>query len=117
MESREPTSLAVALRWDGAGAPQVVAKGSGEVAERIIALAHEHRVPLREDPALVTVLSQLDLDQRIPERLYIAVAEVIAFAYALQGRRPDTRPAGVAGKTRAQGAAAPARANASAAAD
>jgi flagellar biosynthesis protein len=117
MDAREPTSLAVALRWDGAGAPQVVAKGSGEVAERIIALAQEHRVPLREDPTLVAVLSQLDLDQRIPERLYIAVAEVIAFAYALQGRRPDARPAGTPGGARTQGAAAPARANASAAAD
>jgi flagellar biosynthesis protein len=88
---RASLPLAVALRWDGEGAPQVVAKGGGEIADRIIELARDHGVPLREDRALVTVLSRLELDQRIPPGLYVAVAEVIAFAYALQGRRPPAR--------------------------
>ncbi len=103
--------LAVALRWDGDGAPRVTAKGRGEVAERILALAHEHKVPLREDRALVAVLSRIELDRQIPPALYKAVAEVIAFAYALQGKALTRRIAP------AQGVAPPARAKADAAAD
>lgn len=115
MAGRPTPPLAVALRWDGKGAPQVVAKGSGEIADRIVALAREHGVPMREDPALVGVLSRLDLEARIPPRLYLAVAEVIAFAYALQGRRPGTGDSRTA--DRQGGAGAPARSNAAEAAD
>ncbi len=86
MVTPTPLPIAVSLQWDGKGAPRVTAKGRGEVAERIIALAEAHGVPLREDHALVSVLSKLDLDQQIPQQLYVAVAEVIAFAYALGGR-------------------------------
>ncbi len=84
--------LAVALRWEGLGAPQVVAKGEGEIAKKILALAAQHKVPLREDPALVEVLRHVDLGREIPEALYRAVAEVIAFAYSL---RPAQIPARV----------------------
>lgn len=87
-----PLPIAVSLQWDGQGAPWVTAKGHGAVAERIIALAEAHGVPLREDNALVTVLSKLDLDQQIPQQLYVAVAEVIAFAYALGGRPQGVPP-------------------------
>ncbi len=116
---REPReiSLAVALRWDGQGAPRVTAKGSGEVADRIIALAREHAVPLREDRALVGILGKLDLDQQIPAKLYVAVAEVIAFAYALQGRSPLARAAVRADDKLPHGADVPARSNAADAAD
>lgn len=81
-KSRRP--LAVALRWEGLGAPRITAKGQGEIAQRILDLAAAHAVPLREDPALVEILSQIDLGREIPAPLYLAVAEVIAFAYALQ---------------------------------
>ncbi len=81
--------IAVSLQWDGKGAPRVTAKGSGEIAERIVALAAAHGVPLREDRALVSVLSKIDLDQQIPAQLYVAVAEVIAFAYALRGQKVE----------------------------
>ena len=93
MSGEPPAALpvAVSLRWDGKGAPKVTAKGKGEVAERIIALAQAHGVPLREDKALVDVLSRVDLTQQIPPQLYVAVAEVIAFAYAISGKgKPDT---------------------------
>ena len=88
MSGEKPTPLpvAVSLRWDGKGAPRVTAKGKGEVAQRIIALAEANGVPLREDKALVDVLSRIDLAQHIPPQLYVAVAEVIAFAYALSGK-------------------------------
>ena len=114
MQEPTPLPLAVALRWDGEGAPRVTAKGRGEVAERILALARDHQVPLREDQALVAVLSKVDLDQQIPPGLYKAVAEVIAFAYALQGRAV-TRRAGAPRQT--QGVPPPDRLNAAAAAD
>ncbi|MGD9600572.1 MAG: EscU/YscU/HrcU family type III secretion system export apparatus switch protein [Gammaproteobacteria bacterium] len=83
---KRPHPLAVALRWEGNGAPRVTAKGHGEIAHRILELADQNGVPLREDPALVEVLSHVDLGREIPVALYRAVAEVIAFAYSL---RPD----------------------------
>lgn len=77
---------AVALQYDGKEAPRVTASGKGEIAERILALAEEHGIPLREDPDLVTLLAQLDLGTEIPANLYVAVAEVLAFAYAVSGK-------------------------------
>jgi flagellar biosynthesis protein len=64
----------------------VVAKGQRLVAERIIALAREHGVHVHEDPDLVAVLSVLDLNVPVPEELYHAVAEVLAFVYHLNRR-------------------------------
>ena len=85
-DTPRPLPVAVSLKWDGKGAPRVTAKGKGEVADRIIELAAANGVPLREDRSLVSVLSKVDLEQRIPQELYVAVAEVIAFAYALRGK-------------------------------
>lgn len=84
----EAPEQAVALRYDGAGAPRVNAKGRGKTAERILAIAREHGIPLYEDPDLITLLSRLDLGDEIPRSLYLAVAEVIAFAYRVSGKRP-----------------------------
>lgn len=78
--------LAVALHYDGQGAPRLVAKGRGEVAERILEVAREHGVPLHEDPALARALARLELGEEIPRALYQAVAEVLAFALRLSGR-------------------------------
>ncbi len=82
---------AVALKYDAARdrAPKITASGKGEVAERILALARENGVPIREDPDLVQVLSQLDLNQEIPPSLYQVVAELLAFVYQLNR---DHRP-------------------------
>jgi len=74
---------ATALRYTGTGAPQVVARGSGVLAERILARAAEAGVPVREDPALMAALAGLDLGEEVPEELWLAVAEVLAWAYAL----------------------------------
>jgi flagellar biosynthesis protein len=85
----EKQRRAVALRYDRAqdGAPRVVAKGRGPVAETIIARAREHGVPLQEDADLTAALSALDLETEIPPELYRAVAEVLAFIYRLNGKR------------------------------
>ena len=84
----EKTPKAVALKYDREkdGAPKVIAKGRGEIAEKIIAIAREHNLPLYEDQNLVQILEALDLETEIPPELYRAVAEVLAFVYRLNGK-------------------------------
>jgi len=85
---RAPAPRAVALNYDGHGAPRVTAKGEGPIAERILAIADQHHIPLQEDPALLTLLAQVELGDEIPPELYVAVSRVLAFAYQLAGREP-----------------------------
>lgn len=82
---------AVALAYQqGSASPRVVAKGKGQIAERIIEKAKEAGVFVHESPELVSLLMQVDLDQHIPPQLYRAVAELLAFIYLLeQGRDAD----------------------------
>jgi flagellar biosynthesis protein len=79
---------AAALRYDRAKdhAPRLVAKGQGQVAQKIIAIARDYGVPLHEDPNLVATLSALELETEIPPELYRAVAEVLIFIYRLNAR-------------------------------
>jgi len=80
---------AVALQWDGKVAPKVTAKGEDALAEQILRIAREHNIPIQEDnEILVSVLAQIELGDEIPESLYLAVAQVIAFAYYLSGKQP-----------------------------
>ncbi|WP_246939989.1 EscU/YscU/HrcU family type III secretion system export apparatus switch protein [Bacillus pinisoli] len=74
---------ALALSYDPItnSAPKVVAKGKGLVAENIIQKAKENNIPIQEDTSLVELLSQLQINESIPEELYQAVAEVFAFVY------------------------------------
>ncbi len=81
--------LAVALEYDGAGAPTVSASGAGELAEAIVALARDSDVPVDEDATLARLLSDLEVGEEIPEQLYRVVAEVLAFAYLLKGKVPE----------------------------
>ena len=75
--------IAIALRYDAEdrGVPDVVGKGSGEVAERILKLAEEHDIPVREDPDLLQLLAGVQVGESIPEELYGVVAEVLTFLY------------------------------------
>jgi flagellar biosynthetic protein FlhB len=82
-----PTHYAVALKYaDGqGGAPMVVAKGTDEVAAKIRELARENKVPLLEAPALARALHKhTDIGDEIPEQLYSAVAEVLAYVFQLR---------------------------------
>lgn len=88
--SSRSVQKAVALFYDGKNAPHVSAKGTGAVAEQIIAIAEEHGVPLCDNASLVDLLVNLELGDEIPENLYVAVAYIIAFAYQLEGKVPDT---------------------------
>lgn len=77
-------AVAVALSYPGVGAPKVTAKGHGVTAERILELASENDIPLWQDAGLAGVLAQVDLGDEIPEALYTAISEVIAFAWQLR---------------------------------
>jgi flagellar biosynthetic protein FlhB len=82
-----PTHFAVALKYadNGRGAPRVVAKGTDEVAAKIREIAKENKVALLEAPALARALyKHTDIDDEIPEALYSAVAEVLAYVYQLR---------------------------------
>ncbi|MGO4735248.1 EscU/YscU/HrcU family type III secretion system export apparatus switch protein [Bosea sp. 2KB_26] len=85
MTSRSPDPLAVALKYDGHGAPRVTAKGRGELAQRIIETAREHDVDIERNAVLAQALSTVELDDQIPEELYRAAAQVIAFVLSLRG--------------------------------
>lgn len=80
---------AVALRYNPLKdrSPRIAAKGSGDVAERIIAIAREHDIPIRDDADLVEVLSRLDIEKEIPPEVYVVVAELLAFVYSVNGKK------------------------------
>ncbi len=84
-----PVRLALALRYDSAvmSAPQVVAKGAGNIAERIKALAREHNIPIVEDKELAQNLYKMvEINDHVPDVLYHAVADVLAYVYKLKGK-------------------------------
>jgi flagellar biosynthesis protein len=89
-DKKQTTPLAVALRYDGESAPRVTAKGRDTVAEQIISLAQQHGVPMQENEALASILARVETGDEIPEALYLAVAQVIAFAYHLSGKAPHS---------------------------
>ncbi|WP_363320367.1 EscU/YscU/HrcU family type III secretion system export apparatus switch protein [Ferrovum sp.] len=81
--------MAVALAYldqDGS-APKVVAKGRGLLAQAIIEKAREHGVFVHESAELVGLLMQVELDRHIPPQLYLAVAELLAWLYRLEGKQ------------------------------
>ncbi|MBF7072202.1 EscU/YscU/HrcU family type III secretion system export apparatus switch protein [Glaciecola sp. MH2013] len=83
---------AVGLKYNShdTEAPTIIAKGFGDMADDIIALAKEHGVLIHEDPYLSDLLSRMDLGQEIPESLYHVIAELISFSYMLQGKFPES---------------------------
>jgi flagellar biosynthesis protein len=86
-EDLERPKEAAALSYEaGETAPRVVATGRGYVAERIIAAAQEAGVPIKSDPALARALAALDLGDEVPEAMYRAVAETLAWAYKLDAQ-------------------------------
>lgn len=84
---------AIALHYDEKAAsnpiPKITATGQNEMAQQIIELAKEHNIPIHEDADLAVLLSQLELYDDIPESLYHVVAEVLAFAYIVAGKKPQ----------------------------
>lgn len=94
-----PTHYAVALKYseDRHAAPVVVAKGADEIAAKIRELAAEHRVPLLEAPPLARALYRhTEPGEAIPERLYTAVAQVLAWVFQLRAGSEAAPPSGIA---------------------
>jgi flagellar biosynthesis protein len=79
---------AIALSYDRQNAPTLTAKGDDELAEAILAVAREYKVPIYENAELVKMLARLELGDSIPEELYRTIAVIIAFAWRLQGKAP-----------------------------
>lgn len=82
--TRTPPQSAIALTYGNSGAPKVVAKGRGLVAQAIIERARQNGVYVHESAELVGMLMQVELDQQIPPQLYLAVAELLAWLYRLE---------------------------------
>ncbi|MFQ5715989.1 MAG: EscU/YscU/HrcU family type III secretion system export apparatus switch protein [Nitrospinales bacterium] len=82
-KSHPKLKSAVVLKYNAETnpAPKVTAKGKGLIGEKIIALARENNIPIKKDPDLVQLLSQVDVGQAIPSSLYQVVAELLAFVY------------------------------------
>ncbi len=80
---------AVALKYDKVsdGAPKVVAKGKGQSAENIIKIAELHHLPIKKDEDLIELLSKVELNKEVPEKLYRAVAEVFSFIYKVTNKQ------------------------------
>jgi flagellar biosynthesis protein len=75
--------VTAALRSTGTGAPEVVAAGRGALAQRILAHAREAGVPVHRDPELADALAALAVGDEVPEAMWKAVAEVLAWAYSI----------------------------------
>jgi flagellar biosynthetic protein FlhB len=76
-------------------APIVVAKGAGVLAARIRNLAQEHGIPVLERKPLAQALyKQVDIGRPIPQGLYAAVAELLAYVYQIRGKKAPARKAG-----------------------
>ncbi len=80
---------AVGLKYNNTkeNAPKVVAKGKGESAKKIIDIAKEHNIPIKEDSDLVELLSKVEIDEQIPPNLYKAVAEVFSWLYRVSNEK------------------------------
>ena len=83
------TETAIALFYDQEHAPTVSARGEGDLAREIVRIAQESGVPLYENAELVQSLAGLEIGDEIPELLYRAIAEVIAYAYLARGLTPE----------------------------
>ena len=85
-----PTHLALALKYDSKkmGAPRLVAKGAALIAQKIKEIAAQHNVPIVEDKPLAQALyKSVDIGEEIPEKLFQAVAQVLAYIYRLRDQK------------------------------
>jgi flagellar biosynthesis protein len=85
MKKEDKIKKAIALKYERGkdAAPKVTAKGRGAVADKILALARENRIPIEQDSTLMEALYRLDINEEIPEELYQVVAELLAFIYRM----------------------------------
>lgn len=84
--AKEQRPKAAALRYEKGkdSAPRLVAKGQGHIAAKILQLAKDNQIPVHEDPALIEILSKMNLEEQIPGDCYRVVAEILAWIYKSQ---------------------------------
>lgn len=87
MQVNKKKAVALGYNRSQDNAPKVLASGTGEIANKIISLAKEHDIPIKEDPDLIEILSKVEVDQEIPPNLYKAVAEIFSFLYKITNKK------------------------------
>ena len=87
MQVNKKNAVALGYNRSQDNAPKVLASGAGEIANKIISLAKEHDIPIKEDPDLIEILSKVEVDQEIPPNLYKAVAEIFSFLYKITNKK------------------------------
>lgn len=85
----EKKAVALSYKHGDDEVPKVVATGKEELAERIIAIAKEHGVEIREDKPLADILSVLEVDSLIPFEAYASVAEILSYIYRKNREKLD----------------------------
>lgn len=85
-KSKRQTAVALQEQENKRRAPKITAAGRGVIAEKIIALAHESGINVREDSNLVEILAQIELDSPIPSEAFGAVAEILSYVYQVNNR-------------------------------
>jgi flagellar biosynthesis protein len=88
-DNSDPNKQLVALKYDQKSAPKVIAKAYGSLAEELLDIAKENNVMIHQDKELSQFLQHLEMGQEIHKELYLIIAELIAFAFVLQGKFPD----------------------------
>ena len=88
-----PTHIAVAIKYDSAEAvaPEIMAKGQRLYAQHIRELADQHDIPIMRNIPLAWALIELEVGDEVPEHLYQAVAEILAFVYRLKAEKEHSR--------------------------
>ena len=87
MQVNKKKAVALGYNRSQDNAPKVLASGAGEIANKIISLAKEHDIPIKEEPDLIEILSKVEVDQEIPPNLYKAVAEIFSFLYKITNKK------------------------------
>lgn len=87
MQVNKKKAVALGYNRSQDNAPKVLASGAGEIANKIISLAKEHDIPIKEDPDLIEILSKVEVNQEIPPNLYKAVAEIFSFLYKVTNKK------------------------------
>jgi flagellar biosynthesis protein len=90
-----PDITAAAIRYDpvtAQSAPSVVASGRGWLAERILEVARDHGITVREDADLVEILTAVEIGDEVPVEAFVAVAEILRYIYAANGTKPPEYP-------------------------
>lgn len=86
-KEKPPKSVAVSLKYDikTDDVPEITAAGRGKIAEKILQIAQENNIPIREDGTLAEMLASIEIDSPIPSEAFMAVAEILSYVYQANG--------------------------------